>query len=349
MPRSHKMRVLFRADASVEIGSGHVTRCTTLARALAAAGHQAEFICRDVPGNLIDWIEVQGFGVLRLAQSAATVEDEDATRCRGAIGGAHYDWLVVDHFGLGATWERTAAPVADRILVLDDLGRAHDCDLLLDQNLENPAHALYSDRVGRRCILLLGPEFALVRPEFAKLRARSINRVRESVDRLLVFMSGSDPTNETSKVLAGFSEAGRGAPMIDVVIGAGNPHRDEVEAMCGRLASATLHVQTPRMAELVAAADCAIGSGGSASWERCVLGLPALVTILADNQADVATAVGEAGAHRVLGWHHQLSASDYAAALDELDGDALRQMSARAAAICDGHGAERVAERLTRA
>jgi UDP-2,4-diacetamido-2,4,6-trideoxy-beta-L-altropyranose hydrolase len=164
---------------------------------------------------------------------------------------------------------------------------------------------------------------------------------------MLVFMGGSDPCNETCKALDGICRLGRADLKLDVVIGEANPHRSAVEAACAGLAHASLHVQTARMAELMAPADCAIGAGGTATWERCALGLPAVVTILAENQAPIAEAVHAIGALRLLGRHDSVSPADYASALDALDASALGAMSQAAAAICDGKGTERVIRRMT--
>jgi UDP-2,4-diacetamido-2,4,6-trideoxy-beta-L-altropyranose hydrolase len=235
------------------------------------------------------------------------------------------------------------AALADRIFVIDDLGRRHDCDLLLDQNYANPTRARYTDPPG--CELLLGPQFALLGPQFAALRPVSLRRRREAISRVLVCMGGGDPFNETGKVLAGLSQLPQ--LYIDVAIGTGNPHRSAVEAACAGLRHATLHVQTLAMAELMATADCAICGAGNITWERCALGLPGLATIMADNQASAAEAVAAAEAHQLLGWHYNLVAEDYARAVLAMDSAKLRQMSAAAAAICDGGGVKRVAERLS--
>ena len=343
------MRVLFRADASTAIGSGHVARCATLAQALAAAGHDVDFACRALAGDLNRWLEAEGFHVRRLAAPAASAmaESEDAAATADAIGGRHYDWLIVDHYGLGATWEQAMAATADRIFVIDDLGRHHRCAALLDQNYRNPAHALYGGRVPPQCELLLGAQFALLRPQFAALRAKSLSRRRDGVSRIVVFMGGGDPANETCKVLDGLSRLAGEQLAIDAVIGEGNAHRSTVESACARL-RATLHVQTPRMAELMTAADCAICAAGNITWERCALGLPGLTTILADNQAAGAETVHAAGGQQLLGWYHNLVADDYTRAVLALDPARLNRMSAAAAKICDGRGVERVMQLLSR-
>jgi UDP-2,4-diacetamido-2,4,6-trideoxy-beta-L-altropyranose hydrolase len=340
------MRIAFRADASVEIGSGHVARCASLAVQLREAGHEIAFLCRELAGNLAYMLEADGFLVHRLdGATCEWTEEDDARRCCDVIGAAHQDWLIVDHYSLGARWERAMAARADRILAIDDLGREHHCHLLLDQNYPNPSHERYRHGTPADCDCLLGPRHALLRPDFAARRTASITRPRERIARALVFMGGSDPRDETSIALRGIAMMGR-QPAVDVVIGTANPHRDAVAAACATLADATLHVQTREMAALMARADCALGAPGGATWERCTLGLPAIVTILAENQAAIGTAVDAAGAHRLLGRHGEVSAEDYADALCGLDADALRRMSQAAAAICDGTGAQKVAARL---
>jgi UDP-2,4-diacetamido-2,4,6-trideoxy-beta-L-altropyranose hydrolase len=339
------MRFLFRADASLDIGTGHVVRCATLARELANAGQDVQFLCRDQPGDLIDWLEAQELRVIRLVPAGCD-QPADAALCRGAVGHSRYDWLVVDHYELDAVWEMAMTTVAQRILAIDDLGRSHACDVLLDQNCTNPAQELYAGRVPARCQLLFGPGFALVRPEFAALRPASLERSRRAVSRLIIFMGGSDLVNETTKAVNGIALAASSNAAVDVVIGKGNPHRRAVERACGKLSNVELHVQTARMAELMAKSDCAIGAAGSTTWERCVLGLPALVTITAENQVQIAERVAAIGGHRLLGWHHDLSPESYAQGLAELTPALLSDMSQAAAGICDGEGAKEVAARL---
>jgi UDP-2,4-diacetamido-2,4,6-trideoxy-beta-L-altropyranose hydrolase len=342
------LRILFRADASVEIGSGHVFRCAALAHRLVSADHDVQFVCRELTGDLTPWLEAQGFRVHRLFAHGGSelTEEKDAHACRDAIGGHLCDLAVVDHYGLGTAWERAMMDVADRIFVIDDLGRDHDCHLLLDQNYSNPTHERYRSRVPSHCQLLLGPKFALLRPEFAERRAASLSRPRNELSRLLVFMGGSDPFNETCKALNGIGQIEHFNLIVDVVIGNANPHWRAVETACATLRTATLHVQTAGMAKLMAEADCAIGAAGSTTWERCALGVPALVTILAENQAPIAEALDSIGAHRLLGRQGELATGGYAHALRALHGYELTQMSHIAAHLCDGQGAGRVSQRL---
>ncbi len=274
------MRWLVRADASVTLGAGHIARCLTLARQARLHGAQVEFVCRDLAGALIPQIRQDGFTVHTLG-----AQEDDVQAVRAIAGsGAAVQWLVVDHYALDASWESRVQGAAASILVIDDLAnRPHDCTALLDQNFWPDATARYQGLVPPHCLQLLGPAYLLLRDEFAQARAtlqRDFTRMR----RLLVNFGGADEPNVTCLALDALIALGATDIAIDVVIGAGNPHKAAVKQRLAVLPHARLHVQASNMAELIAQADLAIGACGSSTWERCFLGLPTVAVVLAENQ-----------------------------------------------------------------
>ncbi len=338
------MKVVFRADASVELGAGHVMRCLALADSLKARGVATHFISREQPGHLCELIEAKGHALTRLPAQAA---DSRLDAEHSAAAFAMADWLVVDHYGLDATWERALRARARRLLVIDDLAdRPHDCDLLLDQNLQPEAHARYAALLPAGCATLFGPRHALLRPQFAANRATP--RERRAVRRLLVFFGGADAGGETLKALAALARLEGTPPAVDVVIGQANPHRAAIERACQALPAARLHCQVEDMAALMAAADLAIGAGGTAAWERCCLGLPCLTLAIAENQYAPAAALAEAGGQLYLGASAQVPEAALAQALAvTLALPELRaHLSRRGMELVDGRGVERVANRL---
>ncbi len=358
------MKIAIRVDASPVIGSGHLMRCLTLADRLAAADAQVRFVCRQMPQSLEALIRDAGHECARLPALAAgdftpTADDSphagwlgiewtiDADETAAALADQPaWDWLIVDHYGLDTRWQGRMRQAAKRIMVIDDLAdRAHDCDLLLDQNLYADMAARYTEHVPANCRLLLGPRHAMLRADFATLRAKVQPRDGE-VSRLLVFLGGMDAGNVTSIVLQALDKLPRREFATDVVIGAGHPAREAIERDCARL-GLICHVQTPRMAELMAAADLAIGAGGTATWERCALGVPTLALCLADNQRQLIHDGSRAGLLHGpdIGADDSAAISRHLAAL--LDSAGLRKLlSANAMAAVDGRGAERVVRAL---
>lgn len=243
-----------------------------------------------------------------------------------------------------AAFEASCRRWAHRILVIDDLAnRQHDCDFLLDQTLGRQS-ADYSQLVPARCRVLLGPDFALLRPQFATARGEALARRAEgrAARRLLVSLGATDPANMTGRVIS----AASGLPLeLDIVLGAGNEYRESVLESVKRFKMpARIHTDVSDMASLMVQADLAVGAGGTTSWERCCLGLPSLILVLADNQLGIAAALDKAGAAVNLGTVENLSDSKLAEALRNLCSNDRRRivMSERAAAICDGGGVGRV-------
>jgi UDP-2,4-diacetamido-2,4,6-trideoxy-beta-L-altropyranose hydrolase len=354
-------RVAIRADASVRIGSGHVMRCLTLAEALRAKGVEVRFVCRDHPGHLADRLKAAGLPVAWLPAPPAPVGpiadgdyvawlgvpvETDAAETVAALDGWRPDWLVVDHYALGADWEGALRPHGGAILAVDDLAnRPHDCDLLLDQNLLPEGEARYRDLVPATTRVLSGPRFALMRPEYAAMRRRMAPRDGH-VARVLVYYGASDPTGETVRALRVLSQATFRHLGVDVVLGANAPDRAAVEALANARPGTVLHHPRPHLADLMARADLALGGGGATSWERCCLGLPTLITVQADNQRDQSVAQADAGAARVIGRAGSVSDADISAALEaRLSApDAVARAAMAAARLTDGDGVSRVLE-----
>ncbi len=336
------MKIAFRVDASIDIGTGHVMRCLALAEYLREQETVTRFLCRRLPGNLGERILAQGHA---LAWVEGETWEEDAKASHTALqDAAPWDWLVVDHYGLDARWERAMRTAARKILAIDDLAnRPHDCDLLLDQNYYPDAEGRYEGLVPAYCLKLLGPRYALLRPQFARARETLRERSGE-VKRILVCFGGTDPHGATLKALEAIRLLDRPDIAVDVVIGGSNPHREEIEAACRALPQSKLHQDVEDMASLMAAADLFVGAGGSITWERCCLGLPAVVMTSADNQRQAALVLAEAGVHLLLGRVEEVDADRLCCILKELAQQPalVRFLAHRTTEWADGHGCTRV-------
>ncbi len=211
------------------------------------------------------------------------------------------DWLVIDSYALDIAWEQKLCPWVDKIFVIDDLAnRHHDCDVLLDQNFYLDMGHRYDGLVPENCRLLLGPRYALLREEFYKVKKHLRERTGE-IHRILVFYGGSDATNETMKALYALDAMNLRDVEVDVVVGGSNPHNGEVEAYCKTRPQFHYHCQVNNMAEMMNSADLALGAGGSTTWERCFLELPAIVTAVAENQVKICEDCARSGLITYIG------------------------------------------------
>jgi UDP-2,4-diacetamido-2,4,6-trideoxy-beta-L-altropyranose hydrolase len=331
---------VFRVDASVEVGTGHLARCRTLAEELRGRGWQVLLACRELPPGLADLVRRDGFDLRRIDSAAAEWEGDAAETIGHLAGRDAVDWLVVDHYALDARWEERLRPLARRVMVIDDLAdREHACDLLLDQNLVEGMEARYGGKVPEGCRMLLGPRYALLRRAFVEAAHRGRRR-DGSLRRLVVSYGGSDPTDETTKALRALAGLRMRNVALDVVVGAANPRREEIGRLALDAAGARCHadLDAAAMADLIASADLALGAAGTSTWERCLLGLPALLTVVAPNQAPLARAVADRGAGVDLGPAGEVDDRLLAETVRELAGqpDRVRSMSRAAHAVMDG-------------
>jgi len=359
------LQIVFRTDASLTIGTGHVMRCLTLAGALAKKGADVSFICREHEGHLCDLIVERGFAVHRLPAPAdgfgaeatpfhavwlGASWQEDAEQTIAAIRALSVkpDWLVIDHYALDHRWESALRPQIGHILVIDDIAdRIHDCDLLLDQNLVADMHTRYTGRVPEDCRLLLGPEYALLQPVYAELHDRIPPR-EGPVHRILISFGGADSENLTGRVLAAILSLSRPDISVDVVIPGSSPYASEIQDQAAGHANIHLHSNLPSLAPLMAKADLAVGAAGTTSWERLCLGLPALVVTLAENQRPIADGLHRQGLVRWLGHKDEVTEQSIRQALTELiEAGIDEEWSLRCRSAVDGRGVDRTGAVLT--
>jgi len=337
------MKVAFRADASVPIGAGHVMRCLTLADALRASGAQTHFLCRRLPGHLGELILARGHALDWLADSGVDADNSAAALAQGAP----WDWLVVDHYALAATWETAQRGLVNKILAIDDQAdRPHDCDLLLDQNLQTENR--YDGLLPTACRALIGPSYALLRPEFQRLRQVAKPDAAGATELLICF-GGSDPLDLTGLTLDALDGLGRTGLRVTVVVGQGYPHHERLRVRCAGRPGTQFHCQADNMAELMARADLAVGASGVVTWERACLGLPALVVSFAENQRPIARAAEAAGMLVWLGDATEINAARLGEAIAALlDAPAQRQAMRQACLErVDGAGCGRVMEAMS--
>ena len=328
------MRVVIRVDSSAVIGSGHVMRCLTLAERIRKEKNaEVHFISRDLEGNLHGHIKRAGFFLhvlprhlpddsltgyaawLTVPRAVDAAETKEILRRFGNV-----ERLVVDSYSLDAAWERKMRPFAGEIFVIDDLAnREHDCDVLLDQNFYLDKENRYLGLVPKKCEMLLGPRHALLRDEFYEEK-KHLRKRDGKLRNILVFYGGSDLTNETMKALRALRafHATHSGIRVDVIVGASNPHRQEIKAFCEspNIAKwARYHCQVDNMAEYMARADLALGAGGATTWERCFLELPTIVTAVAENQEKTSADCAKAGYIEYLGRAAEVAESDIVSAL----------------------------------
>jgi UDP-2,4-diacetamido-2,4,6-trideoxy-beta-L-altropyranose hydrolase len=331
-------QVLIRCDAGPETGAGHAMRCLTLARALAGRGAVPTFASSAGTFETVPALRMSGFSRITLDRPLDPDELD--------MPGRRWDAIAVDHYELNARHEAAFRRAAAVILVIDDLAdRPHDCDILCDQTLGR-TEAEYRGLIPRETVTCLGPRYALLRPEFVVARPAALAARAKGgpLSRILVSLGMTDIGEVTAWATKAVLAAGLDAE-IAVAVGSNAASLPELLSLADSDPRLKLHPDCADMCALMAGSDIAIGACGTTSWERCVLGLPAIAVVLADNQSLIARNLAATGAIALLPTHDSAALT---AALTRLaaDSDARIAMSRAAGTVTDGKGAERLAALL---
>ena len=339
------MNIVFRVDSSAQMGTGHLMRCLTLADELQKQNHKITFICRELKGNLIDLIKhnalvlpmINDFQVDDLYLNwLGTTQEQDAQQTIQAMS-ENTDYLIVDSYALDITWHRQLRGCAKKIMVIDDLAnRQFDCDILLNQNLGSKKED-YQNKIPQSCKLLLGCNYALLRPEFSKLRKQALEKRKKTkkIKNIFISMGGSDNKNIAYEALQQLDDKFN----VVVVLGDSSPHNAMIKSYT-KDKNIEVIINANNMAELMLNADLAIGAGGATTWERCCLGLPSLVFVTAKNQEKTSIYLDNIGAICIV--KSMLEVQEKIIELQQKGCIAIEPMIQISSSICDGAGSEKV-------
>jgi UDP-2,4-diacetamido-2,4,6-trideoxy-beta-L-altropyranose hydrolase len=314
------MRVAIRVDSSIYIGTGHVVRCLSLADRLREKKVDIVFICRNIPGNRIDFIKDKGYRCLTLTEShnhnipnrlqPKVLWKYDAKETMRLLSDEHLDWIIVDHYKLDYLWHKKMRGCCRNVMVIDDLAnRKLDCDILLDQNYCDSFENRYDQLVPKHCRKFLGPRGLILRDEFIKLQGRS-NKDKSAIKRVMLFFGGSDNSHETIKTIKILPFISDLNLNVDVILGANNSDTREIINFCQDIDKVSIYIQTDNMAEIMSVADLVIIAGGSTVWEACCIGVPAYTVITAENQNDIISYLGKMNIVNNLGLSKNLTSED---------------------------------------
>lgn len=338
--------LIVRADASVAIGTGHVMRCLALAQAWRDAGGRAIFAMADSTAAITDRLRSETAQPIPINAAAGSGRDLELTIALARNEAA--SWVVTDGYQFGPHYQGTLKSAGLKVLSVDDNGRGgtYTADFVLNQNIHARAD-LYRDRAPHTR-LLLGTQYALLRREFLCLRGYQ-REIPPVARKLLVAVGGSDPGNVTSRVLDAIDQVRVPGLEVVVVAGGSNPHTASIRhrvAACRH--NCRLLANVTNMSDVITWADLAVSSAGTACWEYCLAGLPAILLAMADNQIPAARALHTTGAAVLAGEGGEYGSWEIAEPIARLvnSPEERQSVSRKARTVVDGGGAERTLSSL---
>jgi UDP-2,4-diacetamido-2,4,6-trideoxy-beta-L-altropyranose hydrolase len=271
----NKKLAVFRFEASSLIGAGHAIRCSVLINSLISLGWNCVIVTSEKTYEFVKFL------------NQFKCIDIDSLHARPF----QHDLLVVDNYDLDYKYENYFRTHAKKILVIDDLAnRKHDCDILLDQTYNRDPKD-YKNLVPEHCKILTGNKYTLLRSEFIKLRPRALLKriATNKIEKILISMGGSELGDYTLQALELINKI-KFKGIIDIVLGFTDNNLYKVKQYISsmkNLSKINIFHDINNMAELIYEADLAIGAAGSSVWERCCLGLPSVLLMIASNQKDI--------------------------------------------------------------
>ena len=320
MTTAHK-NLIIRVDAGGKIGTGHIMRCIALSQAWQDQGGHVTFLSKCESEVLHKRIIDEGFNFISIEKPHPNSDDLGHTlqilEQLKTQNSKLKTWLVLDGYHFTPEYQKSIRDVGCRLLVIDDMNHlpCYHADILLNQNIHASSMHYSCDR---DTVKLLGCEYALLRREFLKYKDRK-REIPDKAKKIMVTMGGADSKNVTLKVIRALNNLNDPELEIRIVVGPANHHLSSLKK---ELSFSPFDFDLLRsehnMPELMAWADMAISAGGSTCWELVFMGLPGLITTVAENQAGIAEGLGKAGAAIDLGWHEDISVNQCAEALQEI-------------------------------
>ncbi len=343
--KNDKKIIFIRVDSSTKIGYGHLIRCLALADTLKKS-FKINFICTNLNGNLISQICKKNFEVFRFNTKSQRINVKKDAEKTISIIKKHRNkksLLILDSYILSQEWENCVRPYVKRLIVIDDLmDRKHSCDLIIDQNLHTQMNSLYTNSVPKNCVKLLGPDYAILRNQF--IAQRKYAKIRSlPIKNILVSFGGSDNENHTLHALTSLKKLNSDVN-VNVVTGTANRGKKIIKNFCKKNFNYNYFEQVENMAKLMQVADLCIGSSGTTTWERCCIGLPAIVIVASNDQKDIASAVSKNKCIINLGKIKKSDNVNYVRLMKNLKNSDLQNMSRNCMKLVDGKGAARISK-----
>jgi UDP-2,4-diacetamido-2,4,6-trideoxy-beta-L-altropyranose hydrolase/UDP-4-amino-4,6-dideoxy-N-acetyl-beta-L-altrosamine N-acetyltransferase len=271
------MTILFRADSSSKIGTGHIMRDLVLAKQYAAKGDKIIFATRNLQGNINNKIKEAGYGHITLKSN----RKKELVRL---IKKLHADILLIDHYNIGYKKERyIKEQTGIQILSFDDTYEKHYCDILLNHNI-SANKKKYKNLVPQHCELRCGKEYTLLREEFYKAKRKSYKKNRKK-KRILLAMGGADSANLNIKILKVLKKCKKRT--VHVVTTSANKNLAKLQKYAENKKWIRLHINATDIAELMAKSDFGIVTPSVVVNEAIFMDLPFIAIQTAENQKEI--------------------------------------------------------------
>ena len=340
-----KKNLFIRVDGSAEIGTGHIIRCIALANELKNLFNKIIFLTNNTSENLIDIIKDNDFQVKILDENGLNNEIKSLSSFI-ALYDTELNYLLIDHYDIDHKYEYRMRKFFKKIFIIDDLAnRKHDCDLLIDQNYYKNLNSRYDELVPTNCIVLLGPKYVILRSEFQDIQKIKLKK-NTSPKNILISYGGSDPKNESEKILDAIKTINNTKFFITLVTGIHNQNFEQLQRKTFQMKNIKIFKHVQNFSQLLSNSDLCFGAGGTTTWERFFVGVPSIVTIVSSDQKESVEFLSHLGHVINLGFAQDMTVDKYTESLLNLDPEILYKISLNNQKLVDGQGKIRIKKQI---
>jgi len=271
------MNILFRADSSSTIGTGHIMRDLVLANQFP--NDTIFFATQNLHGNITYKIKESNYKVI-------TLESNKLKELDLIIEKLKIDMLIIDHYEIDYLFERKVKKLNPnlKLMVLDDTYEKHHCDTLLNHNINaNPSN--YKNKVPKNCELRCGSKFTLLREEFYKEKKKVKKKNNSAQKNILIAMGGADTANLNIQILQTLKRISN--IQVELVTTTANKEIKKLQNYCKKRKWINLHINSNCIAKLMAKSDFAIVTPSVTVNEVYFMEVPFIAIKTAKNQKDI--------------------------------------------------------------
>lgn len=341
-------KVLFRVDSSIEIGGGHLSRCLEIAKLLNQRKINVFFLCKELEGNLNEWIKYENFKLFIIRENYISIEEEIKDIEKLLKPFSPFKYLIIDNYSIDKVWENAIKKIIPKIVVIDDLAnRKHNCDILIDQNYISNHENRYKALVPKETIQLLSSKYAIIKDKIKNNKRLSKPNFKKP-SKLFICFGAIDSKGYTLATLRALKKISHKFELISVFTSNKNISLKDITYQGSLINNCKIYTDHNLLPDLLSSSDIAIGAGGTMSWERALLGIPSLVFGIADNQTKVLESlikngivIGESSSkfpdeNKIQNWLEVIISNP----------KLLEGLSERSRKIIDGYGCNRICEVL---
>ena len=333
------MKIVFRVDATHEIGMGHLMRCFALSGELVKRKDTCYFLSNIDSEELCEKIVKSNMKLEKISSSPKSNQDLDYLIDFSKKN--DINWIITDHYNINTEYIKELKANGFKVLSIDDTSQIYYVsDLVVNQNIGSERLEFDADDATK---FLLGPKYVMLRNELLK---RKEKRVRKNVEKILVTLGGIDFGNLALKILENLAEIIDKNVEIIVVIGPLNKIDDDFHSKINEEYGSNFRfVFSPEnMVDLYMESDIAISAGGSSCYELAYFGIPNIIITVADNQLNIAKGLQKKNISVYLGRKEDFSSKKLNKNLLELINNSSQRekMIKNGMSLVDGQGKKRI-------